>query len=297
MSGYSDYDDASEYDDSNYEDDYAGAIGGYDDDMEEAGYDAWDIENPEHDFDDERPMFEFAPFSEYFDLVNEDGDVLMTYQALGKLAEMTAKLLVVWEKRAAVMHIEKQDPTPLDIEGDDDDPLFQGLNLYQLEVEKRSDLRSYSVRRLEMLLGGKEKVMKLKQVVNNISNFVKRIILASVGNSLPSPMPYPVINIILSYLLPVKGAVNIGLVTNDDSKEGERKEMKRLYLVMAEVFGHVQVIMFISGPITIEFSTYHQYITEEIELLVEMFEVLVERVKSTGLQISFEGLDIKRYQG
>jgi len=297
MSGYSDYDDASEYDDSNYEDDYAGAIGGYDDDMEEAGYDAWDIENPEHDFDDERPMFEFGPFSEYFDLVNEDGDVLMTYQALGKLAEMTAKLLVVWEKRAAVMHIEKQDPTPLDIEGDDDDPLFQGLNLYQLEVEKRSDLRSYSVRRLEMLLGGKEKVMKLKQIVNNISNFVKRIILASVGNSLPSPMPYPVINIILSYLLPVKGAVNIGLVTNDDSKEGERKEMKRLYLVMAEVFGHVQVIMFISGPITIEFSEYHHNITEEIELLVEMFEVLVERVKSTGLQISFEGLDIKRHQG
>ena len=208
MSGYSDYDDASEYNDSNYEDDYAGAFGGdddlHDDVMEEAGYDAWVIENPEHNFDEERPMFEFDPMSEYYDL----DDVLMTYQALGRLADMTAKLLLAWEKRAAVEHVERQDPLLLlGIEGDDDYPLFKGLNLYQMEVEERSDLRSYSVRKLEMLLGGREEVMKLKKVVDNISIFVKRIILASVGNSLPCHMPYPVINTILSYLLPVRGEV------------------------------------------------------------------------------------------
>merc|ERR1712179_270346 len=127
--------------------------------------------------------------------------------------------------------------------------------------------------------------MKLKKVVDNISNFVKRIILASVSNSLPCHMPYPV---------PVRGAVNIGPVSNDDSKEGEREDMERLYLAMTEVFNHVQEIMFIE-PITVdvEASIYHQYITEQIELLVEMFQVLVERVKSMGLQISLEGLDIK----
>jgi len=294
MSGHSDYDS-----DSNYEYDFAGAFGGdyglYDDVMEEAGYDAWVIENPEHDFDEERPMFEFNPVSEYYDLENKDGDVLMTYQGLGRLADMTAKLLVAWEKRAAVEHVERQDPLLLlGIEGDDDYPLFKGLNLYQMEVEERSDLRSYSVRTLEMLLGGREEVMKLKKVVDNISNFVKRIILASVSNSLPCHMPYPVINTILSYLLPVRGAVNIGPVSNDDSKEGEREDMERLYLAMTEVFNHVQEIMFIE-PITVdvEASIYHQYITEQIELLVEMFQVLVERVKSMGLQISLEGLDIK----
>jgi len=286
MSGYSDYGDESEYDDLHYEDGYDDL---YDDVGGEAGYDALDIEIPEHDFDDERPLFEFDSFSAYYDFENdEDGEALMTYQAIGELAEMTAKLLEAWEKRAAVEHIERQDPSLLCTEGDGDCRLFQGLNLYQIEVEKRSDLRFYSVRKLEMLVGGRKEVMKLKQVVTNISTFVKRIIFASVGNSLPCPMPYPVISTILSFLLPVRGAVNIGPVTTDDSKDVEKNGMVRLYFAMTEVFDHVQMIMFNGGLSAI----YHQFITEQIELLVEMFEVLVERVKSTGLQISFEGLDI-----
>ena len=165
-----------------------------------------------------------------------------------------------------------------------------GLNLYQLEEKERSELRSYSVWRLEMLLGGKEEVMKLKQVFDSISNFVKRIILTSVGDSLPCPMPYPVINTILSYLFPVKGAVNIGLVTADDSKEDERKDMERLYLAMAEVFDHVKVIMFNCEPNTL---INEPSITEKKEMLVEKFEVLVARVTSTQLEASFEGLDMK----
>jgi len=279
---------------------YAGAFSGYDDlyddVMEEAGYDAWDIENPEFNFDAERPMFDFDPFSEYFDLKDESDNVMMTYQALGELADMTAKLLYAWEKRAAVDHIERQEGhTPMD-QGNDCSPLLLGLNLnlYQLELEDRSDLRSYSVWKLARLLGGNEEVKKLKQVIENISNFVKRIILTSVGNSLPCPMPYPVINTILSYLLPVKGAVNIGPVTTEDSKEGERKEMERLYLAMAEIFDHVKVIMFNIEPNTL---VTEPSITEKKELLVGKFEVLVATVKSTQLQVSFEGLDIKDNRG
>jgi len=300
MSDYSDYDDASEYEYSSYEDNYAGAFGGYDDlyddVMEEAGYDAWDIENPEFNFDEERPMFDFDPFSEYFDLKDESDNVMMTYQALGELADMTAKLLYAWEKRAAVDHIERQEGhTPMD-QGNDCSPLLLGLNLnlYQLELEDRSDLRSYSVWKLARLLGGNEEVKKLKQVIENISNFVKRIILTSVGNSLPCPMPYPVINTILSYLLPVKGAVNIGPVTTGDSKEGERKEMERLYLAMAEIFDHVKVIMFNIEPNTL---VTEPSIIEKKEMLVGKFEVLVAIVESTQLQVSFEGLDIKENGG
>jgi len=253
---------------------------------------------PEFNFDDERLKFEFNPLSEYLHLKDENGNVMMTYQALGKLAEVTSKLLVAWEKRAAAVHLGRQDPYTIRL---NDWVLsvvmvnhYNSLNLYQLKMEERNDLLSYSVRKLEMIFGGKEEMMKLREVVDNISNFVRRVMIASVGHSLPCPMSYPVINTILSYLLPVRGAVNIGPVSNDDSKEGEREDMERLYLAMTEVFNHVQEIMFIE-PITVdvEASIYHQYITEQIELLVEMFQVLVERVKSMGLQISLEGLDIK----
>jgi len=294
MPDYPDYDDASEYDDSIYEDNYAGDFGVYDAlyDEEEADYVARDIvEYPEFNFDDERPMTEFIPFSEFFHLTDEDGNVMMTYQALGEMAQMTGKLLVFWEKRAAAYHLEEQDPAPVGVEVGDDYPslIFGGLNLYQLEVELRDGLRSYSVMKLELLLGGKEEVMKLRQIVDNISNFVKRIIVASVGNSLPRPMPYPVINTILSFLLPVRGAVNIGLLaTTDDSKEGERNDMIGLHLLMAKVFDLVKMIMF-------NIETYSVVLDPSSlkEMLVEKFESLVARVTSTEFQISFEWLDIK----
>jgi len=301
MSDYSDYDDASEYDDSLYS--YAGAFGGYDDlyddVMEEAGYDAWDIENPEFNFedDDERLMYDFDPFYEYFDLEDESDNVMMTYQALGELAEMTAKLLAAWENRAAVDHDERQEGhTPMGVQVDDDPPppLLLGLNLYQLEKEDRSELRSYSVWKLERLLGGNKEVMKLKQVIDDIANFVKRIIYTSLGNSLPFPMPYPVIKTILSYLLPVKGAVNIGLVTTNGSIEGERKDMERLYLAMAEVFDHVKVIMFNIEPNTL---ITEPSLTEKKEMLMAKFKALLATVQSSQLQISFEGLDIKNIEG
>merc|ERR1719233_2842255 len=126
------------------------------------------------------------------------------------------------------------------------------------------------MRRKKIMKMRKEEVRKLKKVVKNISNFVKRIIFVSVGNALPCPMPYPVIDTILSYLLPVRGAANIGPVTTDDSKDEEKNDMIELYLTMAHAFGDVQVIM---------------------------FEDLVEKVKSTGLQISSEGLDIEHTGG
>jgi len=253
---------------------------------------------PEFNFDDERLKFEFNPLSEYLHLKDENGNVMMTYQALGKLAEVTSKLLVAWEKRAAAVHLGRQDPYTIRL---NDWVLsvvmvnhYNSLNLYQLKMEERNDLLSYSVRKLEMIFGGKEEMMKLREVVDNISNFVRRVMIASVGHSLPCPMSYPVINTILSYLLPVRGAVNIGLVTNDDSKEDERKDMIGLYLAMAAVFDLFKTMMIFNVK---AHTTRVIDPTTSKEMLLEKFEVLVQRVASTELQISFEGLDIKDIRG
>ena len=55
-----------DYNNLSDEDHNAGAYGDlYNDVMEEAGYDAWDIEYPEIDFEDEKYL-EFYHFSEYF---------------------------------------------------------------------------------------------------------------------------------------------------------------------------------------------------------------------------------------
>ena len=104
MSDYSNYS-VSDYDDLTDEDNNAGAYGGYDDlyddVMEEAGYDAWDIGDPEFDFDEERYLFEFDPFSEYFDLKDPSDIVTMTYQSLVQMAEMTNQLIGAWKKRSS----------------------------------------------------------------------------------------------------------------------------------------------------------------------------------------------------
>ena len=82
MSDYSDY---SDYEDFSDQDHYARSFGGhddlYDDVVEEAGYDAWNIEQLEFGFDEERYLFELDPFSEYFDLLNSSQHCC-TYQGL-----------------------------------------------------------------------------------------------------------------------------------------------------------------------------------------------------------------------
>ena len=51
-----------------------------------------------------------VPFTKYFDLKDESGNVMMTYQALGDLSEMTARLLQAWEKRSTTaVHSESPD--------------------------------------------------------------------------------------------------------------------------------------------------------------------------------------------
>ena len=135
--------------------------------------------------------------------------------------------------------------------------------------------------------------MRLKEAVDGIFIFSKRIILAILENSLPRPMPYPVMNTILSYLLPVKGAGNIGLLSNDEeAKVVERKDLAELYLALAEVHDHVQVIMFSTDPLVYEPSKMN----EKKTILVEKFEIMVATVNNFQLQLGFEGLVIEEIE-
>ena len=132
--------------------------------------------------------------------------------------------------------------------------------------------------------------MKLKEAVDNIFNFSKRVLLSILENSFPRTMPYPVNNTILSYLLPVKGAGNMGLVSNDEAKQVEEREnMVQLYFALAEVYDNVKGIMFDTEPLEAEVSMMYK----SKAILVENFETLVAAVDSSQLQLSFEGLGIE----
>ena len=131
--------------------------------------------------------------------------------------------------------------------------------------------------------------MKLKEIVDNIFNLSKKIILTILENSFPRPMPYPVMRTILSYLLTVKGAGNIGLVSVDDEiKEVERNDMENLYLTLAGIYDHVKDIMFNSFT-----SVSSSPLNVKKAILEEMFENLVATVNSSQLQLNVEGLDIE----
>ena len=159
-----------------------------------------------------------------------------------------------------------------------------------METDERRDLRAHSVWNLKRVLGGHEEVINLKESVDNIFNFTKRIILTILENSFPRPMPYPVMKTILSYLLPGKGAGKIGLVSHDEVKEmEERLVLDRLYLTLAEVYEHVKMIMFNVESVIYEATMMN----ERKAILVEYFEILVEIVNSSQLQLSFEGLGIE----
>ena len=243
----------------------------------------------EFNFDQDRPMFEYDPFTEYSDLKVESDKVMMTFQALGNLAEMTARLLKAWEKRAKAGHSKRQDLIAEKFRS-----YTRTLNLYQLGDDERRDLQAYSVWHLQQVLGGSEEVMKLKEAAVQISKFVNGIILALLEKSFPHTMPYPVMTTILSNLLSVKGAGNLGLVSSiDEGKEVERKTMEEIYLPMADIFEVAKEVMFYTDPMdTYETESSIIYI-ERQAIIGRKFEMLVSTVNSSQLQIRVDGMGVK----
>ena len=209
----SDYDDYSDYDDFSDQDNHAGAYGGYDDlyddVIEEAGYDAWNIGDLEFGFDEERYLFELDPFSEYFDLLNSSQHSC-TYQSLVQMAELTSQLIAAWKKRSSAT------VTPKNSSKFTDEVNHLRLNLYQLETKERDELRSFSVWKLLRIFGGEEEVLHFDKKIEQILKFLKKLLMDILGRCLPTCLPYPVLSTIFSHLMASKGLESIGQVSIDD---------------------------------------------------------------------------------
>jgi len=233
----------------------------------------------EFDFDEERRMFEFSP-------VENSDSIVMTYQALAQLAEMTVSLLDAWKRRSEQSVHEYKDYES----SDRIECLKVGLNLYQMERKDRDELRAYSVWKIEKLLGGNGKVLELKRQVGKIVNFVKNVMMRILSTCLPCSLPYPVMNLILSHLLCEEGVAKIGQVAVEEGiKVEEIRNMDELYNAMAYMFYDFQYIMFIPNLLLeIEPSLFEKKVK-----LIEKFHLLESSVGSTQLELGFEELEIE----
>eukprot|EP00092_Neocalanus_flemingeri_P091925 GFUD01116624.1.p1 GENE.GFUD01116624.1~~GFUD01116624.1.p1 ORF type:complete len:367 (+),score=118.87 GFUD01116624.1:90-1190(+) len=279
---YSNYSVNGDYSD---DDNYAGAYGGYDDlyddVMEGAGYDVWGILVDEFGFDEETYLFQFDPFIEHFDLKDESDVVTMTYQSLMEVTKMTHQLLRVWKKRSSVEQDVKVTP---------DEP-FHGLNLYQLQdPRERDELKTYSVAKLLDIFGSNEEVSKFEEEVNQMMKFLRKCFLDILARCLPSSLPYPVVNTILSHLQTVQGLRKVGVVTKlKCSKIMEEEYMDKLYLSMADVYDHLKVVMFNTEPNT---HSTEPSLTEGKASLLARFSLLVEFVNSFNIEAGLDSFQI-----
>merc|ERR1719420_1423954 len=100
-------------------------------------------------------MYEFDPFAEYFGLKDESDNVMMTYQALIELSEMTSRLFQACEKRSSTAHSERAEPDLSEV-CLQNQTRYNLVHRYQLEEEERRYVRANSVWMLKRLLGDSE---------------------------------------------------------------------------------------------------------------------------------------------
>merc|ERR1712179_816545 len=196
-----------------------------------------DIDNPpEFGFDEERHLFEYSP------LDNSD-PVAISYQRLLTVTDMMLKLLGAWKKRSRsgqqINDVEDLDPN-LDI------------NLYQMEQKDRVKLRSYSVLKILEIFGGENEMEELTEKVNQAGIFLKKVLSFLVGRCLPTALPFPVMRTILSHLRREEGLHKVGLVGEEEGKEGglkagefsELRNMILLYDIIAHLYSLIRDVMF-----------------------------------------------------
>ena len=176
--------------------------------------------------EEERPLFEFDPFSDcecfQFNLDSEQWVYTPLgenchYHALRELTEKVSELLEAWEKRS---------------------------------------IDQYGTRKLAS--GGGEELLKNKQLIDEIDNFVKE---------------------------------------NMDDEGGTAKEiekidmkMEQMHRAMASLFLHIREIVF---DTVYRDDSSDSPMSEKRALLEEKFDVLKITVMNTELQISFQGLEIE----
>jgi len=239
MSDYYFDDDVDNFSD---EDGYAGGGGFYDhddlfDDVEEGvGYDIWDIDDPEYDFDEERFLFEFDPWIE-----NDFDFDTGSYQSLVRIAEMLSKILHAWRKRSGLIDLEEEESSLKEVSDSD-----QHWNLYQMDPEDRTKLRSNSVKIMSDLLGGKSAIHQFTEKVDKTVILLKQVLNLLLDRCLPVHMPYPVMSTLISHLLEEGGLDMLGTMAEgeEDSEEQERQGMEELLNAMGSVYDETKSIMF-----------------------------------------------------
>ena len=203
------------------------------DEEEEDDSDMEDFENSwwtDFDEDEESHLGVFCPYRKMT-------KSKITYQYLFELSEMTCQLLSAWKK----WQLASQD---LNIQFRKDFNPFE-LNLYQLDVEDRDELRALSVENLLSLFGGQEpELTKFKSEVTLLGKFLKTCMLDILGSCLPSCLPYVVLRSIHSYLQHGKGLEKIGQVTREPHRLTEKKLMGQLFEIMADVYVHLKIVLF-----------------------------------------------------
>jgi len=162
----------------------------------------------------------------------------LTYQYLLDLSDLICQLLSAWKKWQLASE-------NLNIQLRDDFNPF-GLNLYQLELEDRDELRTRSVAKFLCLFGGQEQELrKFESEVHQLGRFFQACILDILRRCLPSCLPYVVLRSIHSYLMTGKtGHDNIGLVTRDPSRLTEEKLIGELHEIMADTYHHLKIVLF-----------------------------------------------------
>eukprot|EP00092_Neocalanus_flemingeri_P000393 GFUD01000417.1.p1 GENE.GFUD01000417.1~~GFUD01000417.1.p1 ORF type:complete len:356 (+),score=95.09 GFUD01000417.1:56-1069(+) len=286
-------------DDHSDQDNYAGAYGGSDDVMEEAGYDEIEEEifdyeeieeEEEFDYDEETYLFEFDPFEfvEYIYPFKDDSDLeIMTYQSLLELAKKTCQLLSAWKLRKS------SSPNETDIGSIDDKPLAAahvfGLNMYQICDEERDELKIYSVAKLLRILGSEDEVFNFQEEVNQVVKFLKNCLHDILESCLP-PLPDPVLRILFSQLLGVKGLQKLGQVLEQvPIKMVEKDYMNKLYLSLAEVYDHLKVVMF-NIPNT---DSTESTLIEKKATFLERFKLLAELVNTSSHEAYLDSVEIE----
>eukprot|EP00092_Neocalanus_flemingeri_P039325 GFUD01042815.1.p1 GENE.GFUD01042815.1~~GFUD01042815.1.p1 ORF type:complete len:461 (+),score=141.27 GFUD01042815.1:89-1471(+) len=268
------------------EDNYALAYGDYDDmeDME-------DICDVEIDYGEENYLFEFDPFVEYSNLKGDYvihhwsllGEMAVhsyvlgysmkpkTYQSLVELAEMTCQLLVAWKKRKSSSLGNEPD-----VESEVDYPFY----FYN------------SVAKLLHIFGSEEAVLKFEEEVNQIAKFLRKCLQGILERCLPPCLSLlnPVMPILLTHLLEVKGLHKLGQVMKKKStKKIEQEHMDTLYLILADIYDQLKGVMFIESNTC---SRQPSLIEKKASLLIR-YKLLTELVKSSNPESGQYSLEIE----
>merc|ERR1719233_536314 len=121
-----------------------------------------------------------------------------------------------------------------------------------MEQKDRVKLRSYSVLKILEIFEGENEMEELTEKVNQAGIFLKKVLSFLMGRRLPTALPFPVMSTILFHLIREEGLHKVGLVGEEEGKEGgleagefsELRDMIHLYDNIAHLYSLIRDVMF-----------------------------------------------------